>query len=223
MTKPVRLGALPILLLSLLSACAGARKAPDLPPEELFRQAKAAVQKSNFEEAETLLDRLRDEYPFSRHAVEAELLAADSAFKQKKYEEAAAAYKSFEELHPTHLQVPYAIYRRGLSYAEMAVREDRDQTATRNAAEAFQKLLNAYPQSEHAEEAGKRLAQARATLAAHEFYVAQYYVRRGKYDAALSRLQIVVEGYPELPIREKAQALAAELQAKKKGGPGGKR
>lgn len=206
-----------VLSLLFLCACAGVESKKDMSADELYRAAQTSVAEKDYEVARKLFDRIRDEYPFSQFAVEAELLAADMAFQDKNWEEAAAAYRSFEDLHPTHPRVGYAIYRRGVAEAELSRPEDRDQTATRKAAEAFQKLLYAYPDSEHAQDARRRLAQARSTLAAHELYVAEYYVRRKKYDAALARLQELVQDYSDTPYRDEALLLATEIKAKKEG------
>jgi outer membrane protein assembly factor BamD len=196
-----------------LTACAGKQRRADAPPEELYRLAQAALEDRDYEDARKLLDQIRDQYPFSRYAVDAELLGADIAFREKKYEEAAAAYRSFEELHPTHEKAPYALYRRGLSYEATTYPADRDQTATRNAVEAFQKLLYANPDSPYAVDARKRLAELRGRLAEHELYVAKYYLRKKQFDAALQRLQELVREYPEAPQRDDALRLALELQS----------
>lgn len=211
---------LSILIAALaLAGCAGKKWRADAPPEELYRLAQAAVEDRDFDDARKLLDQIRDQYPFSRYAADAELLGADASFDEKKYEEAAAAYRSFGELHPTHPKAPYAMYRRGLSYEEITHPADRDQTATRDAVEAFQKLLYANPDSEYAPEARKQLTELRERLAAHELYVAKYYIRRKQTAAALQRLQRLVQDYPEAPQRDEALRLALELQTARKADP----
>jgi outer membrane protein assembly factor BamD len=199
-----------------LCGCAGRAKRADRTPEELYRLAQDEVEDRAYEKAESMINKIRDEFPFSTYAIEAELLSADMAYKRDKWEEAAAAYRSFEELHPTHPKVPYAIFRRGLAYFELSLPADRDQTATRHAADAFQKLLFAHPNSQYAADARTRLTEARDRLAAHELYVAQYYSRKDKYDAALKRLQGLVQNYPDSRYRDEALELALKLEAKKK-------
>ncbi len=204
-----------------LAGCWGRGAREDLSARELFKLAQRAVEKYRYEEAQELIDRIRDEFPFSPFAAEAELLEADMAYKKGAYEEAAAAYRSFEELHPTHPKVPYAMYRRGLAYLELSRPPDRDQTPTRQALEAFQKLLHAYPDSEYAGEARRHVRELRRRLAEHEMYVARYYVRKKKYRAALGRLQTLVTEYPDSPLRDEALRMALELQGRlgEGGGP----
>jgi outer membrane protein assembly factor BamD len=53
-------------------------------------------------------------------------------------------------------------------------------------------------------------------LAAHELYVARYYDRKKKYDAALHRLQSLVQTYADTPHRDEALRLALAIQTKKR-------
>lgn len=202
-----------LLLAALLAACAGARPAPEPSAESIYRQAEKAVAARDTQEAQKFLDRVRDEFPFSRYAVDAELLGADLAFGDQKYEEASTAYRAFEEQHPTHPKALYALFRRGLALRELSRPADRDQTATRGAAEAFQKLLNASPQGEFAADARKYLADARSRLAGHELFVAKFYLGRKQPSAALERLRTVAREYADTPEREEAAGLLRSLEA----------
>jgi outer membrane protein assembly factor BamD len=201
-------------ILLFLAGCASTDRLVGIPPDQLYRMAEAAGADKDYLEAEEILDRIRDDHPFSRFAVEAELLGADLKFQDKKYEEAAALYRSFEQLHPTHPRVDYAVYRRGMAYWNLSRPAGRDQSGTRAAAEAFQKLLFGYPQSPHAASAGEQLTAVRARLAAHEIHVGRYYLRRKSYRAAADRLEAVVQEYPDTPQRDEALQLALEAKAR---------
>lgn len=208
----VRSRLLPLLLVLLCAGCAGTTaNLPDTSAEDLYRQAEQAVKAGQAEPARKLLDRIRDEFPFSKFAAEAELLGADLAFSQEKWEEASAAYQTFQDQHPSHPRALYALYRRGLSQMELSRPPDRDQTATRNTAAAFQKLLYASPSGEYSAEAKRRLGEARSTLAAHELAVAQFYLRKDQRDAAQERLRAVVSEYPDTPQRQEAEVLLRRL------------
>lgn len=211
----LRFLSLSLVLALFLAACAGTTaNLPDTSAEELYRQAQQATKDSDPERAQKFLDRIRDEFPFSKFAAEAELLGADLAFSQEKFEEAAAAYRTFEEQHPSHPRALYALYRRGLAHMALSRPPDRDQTATRKAAEAFQKLLYASPDGEFSADAKRRLAEARSTLAAHELSVAQFYLRKENRDAAVERLRVVVGEYPDTPQREEAANLLVQLESR---------
>jgi len=207
------LRALTATVLLLVSACAGGDRLAGIPPDQLYAMAEAAGADKDYEDAHEILDRIRDDHPFSRFAVEAELLAADLKFADKQFEEAAALYRSFEQLHPTHSRVAYTIYRRGLAYWNLSRPAGRDQAPTRSAAEAFQKLLYGYAGSEYAAPAREQLALARSRLAAHEIHVGRYYLRRNRYAAALGRLEGVIQEFPDVPEQTEARQLAQEARA----------
>jgi outer membrane protein assembly factor BamD len=138
-----------------------------------------------------------DNYPYSDHAVLAELRIADTHFEQRNFQEALSYYQDFVELHPNHPKVPYAIYRNGLCSYEQMRASDRDQGPTREAASQFQALLERYPDSEEAADAKVKLAETRDRLAHHELEIADFYYDQGIYHAAVQRYQRALDTYPE--------------------------
>ena len=91
-----------------LSACANG---PGLSTDyaatarENFVLAEAEFGDHDWEESITYADFVRIRFPFSRYAVEAELLIARAEFELKNYASAQDAFKQFERLHPTHRHV----------------------------------------------------------------------------------------------------------------------
>ncbi|MCZ6822414.1 MAG: outer membrane protein assembly factor BamD [Deltaproteobacteria bacterium] len=138
-----------------------------------------------------------DNYPYSDYATLAELKLADVHFQQGHYEEAASYYQDFVELHPTHPQVPYSIFRHGMCSFEEIGDVGRDQTPTLDALAQFRVLLDRYPNSEHADDARVRLGQAIDQLARHDIEVGDFYYRRGDYYAASRRYRQALEMYPD--------------------------
>ena len=123
-------------------------------------------------------------------------------------------------LHPDHPQVDYAYYLRGLS-AWQAGRfslerlrlidiSKRDLGASRDAYNDFRELIQRYPQSEYAPDAQQRIVYLRELMARHELHVADYYLRRGAYLAAVERGRWVVENYPESSATRDALATMVE-------------
>jgi outer membrane protein assembly factor BamD len=138
-----------------------------------------------------------DNYPYSDHAVLAELRIADTHFDQRSFPEAQSYYQDFVELHPNHAKVPYAIYRNGLCSYEQMRDSDRDQAPAREAAAQFQALLERYPDSGEAADARVKLAETRDRLARHEIEIGDFYYRQEIFHAAAQRYQRALDGYPE--------------------------
>ena len=211
-----------ILGVLALAGCASEEIVPNAPPDVLFKSAQAAVEDKSWESAKRYIDHLREEFPFSPLAVEAELLSADMLFKEELYQASIEGYANFVELHPFHEKTPYALYMKGVSHFNLIDTPDRDVTAARDTVNVMDRFVRANPKSSKVADAKVKMAMALDVLASHELYVAHYYVRKDKFEAAQNRLRGLLRDYPEASCREEAVKLLKEAEDKaaqvKKGG-----
>ncbi len=191
--------ALAVLLLCGCGTMKGwfAKKKTDKPPDVMAEEGIKQLKKKNYEDAIETFEKLKDRYPYSEQALLAQIKVADAYFYKKKYDEALQAYKEFEKLHPTNKAVPYCIYRQGLCYYRQRTTIDRDQTFTTKALAEFKRLKQKFPESEYIPKAEVYMAKCRQDLAAHEFYVGEFYFRTKRYPSALERFQTLAQEYPE--------------------------
>ncbi len=145
-----------------------------------------------------------DHFPYSEHAVLAELKIADTYFAQKKYDQAASYYRDFADLHPQHPEVPYTIYQTAICHYNQSKEFDRDQTSSRNAVESFDTLMRRYPQSEYAKESEPKWKELQLRLARRELMIGNYYLERTEYSSALQRFQALLDSYPGLGLDAEA-------------------
>lgn len=190
-----------------LGGCATTRATSQLNYSDRARRAyEEAMELFNagdMQEAGDAFRRVRREFGLSRWAWLAELRLADVEFRQEHYSQAITAYRSWIRYHPTQPEVPYAHFMIARCYFQEIPDEwalvppswERDQSSTHDAEEQFQHFLDDYPNSEYAPEARRYLARTRELLARHEIHVAQFYRSRGQHEAAISRLQDVLETY----------------------------
>ena len=193
-----------------LAACTGSRTSLGgevkygATAEEDYDLGKKAMDRSDWVEAQTLLEHVRTKYPFSKFAALSELRLADAKFKQDKFLEAGEAYAGFVKLHPGHEEADYADYQSALcsvkdapsDFALFPPAEEKDLKAVRVAAEKLQAFVKGRPESKHRPEAEKMLQTARDRLAAHEWYVADFYLRRRRWAGAAGRLEGLLKDYP---------------------------
>lgn len=204
----------------MLSGCAS-KPTEVLSEREYYEKAKSALTSGNFTEATEQLEALETYHPFGRYAEQAQLDLIYARYNALDTEGAAAAADRFIKLHPDSINVDYAYYIKGLAsyYADigMAVRflpvdpTSRDAGRAREAYQAFSALVSQYPDSSYAPDAEQRMIAIRNHLADYELHVANYYIRREAYLAAVNRAQYVVENYPETPAVADALALMVEL------------
>jgi len=181
--------------------------------EEDYQAGVEELEKSNWNESQKFLEHVRTKYPFSKYAALAELRLADAKAKQEKYLEAAEAYDGFSKLHPTHEEADYADYRAAWShfkdapsdFALFPAASEKDQRQLVTAVEKLKTFLKTHPDSKHRPEAEKLLAEAQGRLAAHEWYVAEFYFKRQHWAGAAGRLETLLKEYPG--SRYEAEAL----------------
>jgi outer membrane protein assembly factor BamD len=190
----------------------GKKDKGDKPPDVLAEEGLKEMKKKNYIDAVETFEKVRDRYPYSEQALLAQIKVADAYFFAKKYDEAIQAYREFEKLHPTNKAVPYCIFREGQCYYRQRSTIDRDQTSTQKAIDEFKRLKQKFPESEYVAKADHYLARCRKDLAEHELYVAEFYYKTKRYQAALDRYQSLIQDYPEFPKNAEAKQRIAECQ-----------
>lgn len=170
----------------------------ELTPAELMSDGLENYRDGKFKAASELFQKIKDRYPYSKYAVEAELKLADSLYERDLFEEAYDAYKEFERLHPRNPNIPYVIFREGMCFFSRSKTVDRDQSQTYKAKEEFERLIKRFRNSPYTERARKKLRDCYVNMARHEIYVGNFYFKMGKFQAAMDRYVYAIEHYPDL-------------------------
>jgi outer membrane protein assembly factor BamD len=172
--------------------------------EENYQAALEERKAENWVEAVKFFEYVKTKYPYSKYAALSELRLADLKYDQGRYVEAADGYQQFVQLRPTHEDVEYAQYRVGLSYLKDAPSDfalfppsyEKDQRQVEKAVTALRDFVQTHADSKYLPEAKKQLADAEARLAAHEWYVGEFYYKRSRWAGAAGRYETLVERYP---------------------------
>jgi len=198
--------------LLLLGAACGSRGANDpilrLSAAEALEEGKRLFERERYSAARPYFAHAFEVEPNSAAGREALLLVADSMFMEGSDADliqAEAKYRDFQNRFPTSDRAAYVQYKIAAALSQRMGRPDRDQEATRKALVALEDLLRLYPTSEYAEEARAELARVKKNLAEHEYLVGKFYLRYGLTPAAISRLEGLLEDFPDYD--EKAKAL----------------
>jgi outer membrane protein assembly factor BamD len=169
--------------------------------EIVWEAGQRAVEKKDWESARQYFRRLVDAFPQSEHQPDARIGLADSYFEQggiANYVLAVSSYREFLTLYPQHPKSDFAQFRVGEAYFKQKNSPDRDQTATEQALEEYQRLLDIYPQSEWVERARERIHECRQMLARAHFGVGYFYQRtRQAWRSAIGRYETIVKDYPD--------------------------
>jgi outer membrane protein assembly factor BamD len=194
MKNSLRLIVICTLSASLMQGCA--TPTVNKPPDELYRDGEQSFQKGRYEDAVANWKKVKESYKLPELSVRAEIGIADAYFLNRDYIEAAAAYEDFRKLHPRHEQADYALFRQGLSYFRQINRIDTDQTPVKNALAILESYVKLYPGGAYIQETREKIRDCKDKQLQYEIYVGRFYLKTGKYPAAIARFEEALKNFP---------------------------
>ena len=167
------------------------------------------MRNGNFSNAIASLEALERRFPFGRYAEQAQAELIYAYYMNFEFEAARSAAERFITLHPRHPHAAYAYYLRGLAaftddsgvfskYFESDLSKRDIQTAEQSF-DDLSEFLARYPESPYASHAKQRMIYLKNILARHEIYIAEFYMDRKAYIAAIGRARFVIEHMPDTP------------------------
>jgi len=213
-----------IIIAALLSSCSSSRKKPpsdDLANEqieEIYQRAKRALDNGNYFFALDYYRALEANFPYGQVTEQAKLDMIFALDKSNQIEEAIEAADNFIQLYPTHANVDYAYYMKGVAsfqkkankidqYIKGGTDQVRDPKPLRDAEAAFLELIQRFPDSKYVDDAQQRIVFLRNVLADRELQIAKHYYESRTYVATVNRCKYIIYQYETSPAVEGALLL----------------
>jgi outer membrane protein assembly factor BamD len=223
---PVLRCAMVLLLLAVFAATGCSRfrgGAKDdnegVPVEALYERGHQRMRAGNWNSAVVTFRRLVAQYPYGPQTEQALIETAYAQFKMGNNEEAISTIDRFIRTYPTHRNVAYMYYLRGLVNSNRDTvflqrvwtldASRRDLATPLQAFNDFNIVTTRYPNSRYAADARQRMVALRNLFARHEIETALYYMRRDAYVSAISRARYLLETYPQSEYQNDAVAVLA--------------
>ena len=220
---PLRLALLLLAIAVLATGCnRNSKKDADegMPVAELYEKGHDQMKKGNWAGAEQSFRRLVAQYPYGPHTEQALMETAYAQYKSGKHEDAVSTIDRFIRTYPTHRNIAYFYYLRGLSNSNRDAvflqrvwsldPSRRDLASPQQGYQDFNSVLQRYPNSRYAADARARMVNLRNLFARHEMDTTLYYMRRGAWLSAAGRAQYILETYPQSDYQYDAVAALAE-------------
>lgn len=212
------------LALLTLSGCSHFRSKPITNPDQLYDKAKKDLNGGDYGSAIKSFELLESRFPFSNVTRQAQLDMMYAYYENGDKENVLDQADQFIRENPTHPRVDYAYYMKGLAnfdpernFLERWFRVDlskRPPIDSRTSFQAFQVMVQRFPNSQYAADARQRMIFLRNRLADYEVYVARYYIKRGAYVAALNRAKNTIENYDGAPAVKEALEISRDAYLK---------
>ncbi|HEY5643824.1 MAG TPA: outer membrane protein assembly factor BamD [Woeseiaceae bacterium] len=172
---------------------------------DAYETAKTAIARGNYRRGIQIFEAIQARYPFSDLSRQIQLELVYAYYKSGQQEQAVEAADTFIRENPIHPRVDYALYIKGLAYfegdpafLERWFKKDISQRPPKDVELAYaslRRLVERYPASQYAPDAEQRMVFIKNRLADYENHVADYYLRRGAYVAAINRAKAALEQF----------------------------
>ena len=191
-----------------------------LPVSELYDKAHGAMENGSWSSAAETFGRLIAQYPYGPYTEQALMEQAYAEYKAGKFDESVSTIDRFIRTYPTHKNIAYLYYLRGLSnmsrntvFLSKAFKLDmsnRDLQSPQQAYSDFSTVTTRYPNSAYSADARQRMVFLRNEFARFELNTGLYYLQRGAWVSAADRGTYLLETYPQTAYQNDAVALLAE-------------
>ena len=191
-----------------------------LPVSQLYDRAHGLMEGGRWSSASEVFTRLIAQYPYGAYTEQALMEQAYAEYKSGKHDDSVSTIDRFIRTYPTHKNIAYLYYLRGLSnmarntvFLSKAFKLDmsnRDLQSPQQAYNDFSTVATRYPNSSYAADARQRMVFLRNEFARFELNSGLYYLRRGAWVAAADRGTYLLETYPQSEYQNDAVALLAE-------------
>jgi outer membrane protein assembly factor BamD len=179
----------------------------NLSKEQVFDRGEQLFAARKWTRARSAYQHVYESYPNDPLGRRALLRIADTYYMQGdpvNLVEAQYKYRDFINRYPGSDRADYAMLQIAMvSYKQME-KPDRDQAKTREALEKFNDMIRAFPKSALRADADARRQEVLDHLAKHEHIVARYYMKRASWNAAVGRLNALIDQYPNYHERDAA-------------------
>ena len=212
------------LLLAALAGCGNNPRQALGNAEKLYEMAKRASDNGNYRDAIVYYEQLEARFPFSNPARQGQLDLMYAYYKNREPESAIDQADQFIRENPAHPRVDYAYYIKGLVQFERnpnflerwfnADLTERPPIDARSSFQAFQTIVERFPNSEYVDDSRKRMIFLRNRLASYEVYVAEYYLKRGAWIGAINRSKYAIENYDGAPQIKRALEIMSQSYRK---------
>jgi outer membrane protein assembly factor BamD len=203
-----------LILLMFLAGCASTPE-NGVSEKQQLTEAMTSIRDGYYDRAIEQFKALIEKASNDQQKTEAEMGLAYAYYKNDDFEQALSTCATFIEQNPTHPQLDYIFYLRGLTRmkqgethlqrllaAKVPTNDYPDEL--RDAYGYFSELINFFPQSEYLDQAYQQIDAIRQRLSKYELHLAHNQLALGNYQEAAHHAEYVSKYYNDNTSRKYA-------------------
>lgn len=179
------------LILILLSSCKTTQKL------SAYDDAMKSLKTGDYTVAAEKFEKIEDDQPFTKDAVNGLIMASYSYYKAHDYEDSIRVINYFMQTNPINENLSYMYYLKGLNYYDRIKSSSKARDLLENAHSTFKELLYKYPNSKYIEDSQLRLEKVETYLSGNELNIANFYLKRKNYIGAANHYINILNQYPK--------------------------
>jgi outer membrane assembly lipoprotein YfiO len=200
----------------LICSCAKQKGKDELTFEELKHNTKVALQKKQYNDAaealETIVARFSDRPDIAKY----KLALAQAYFKIGRFPSAYELYNHYNQFYPSDKSAECAKYRAIKAKFYQTLKMDCDQSTTIETTKLCDEYLQNSSYKKYQKDVLDILYTCQQKLINKEIYVFNFYLKKGKYQAAHSRLKYIEKEFLPKDKNLDARLLYLKCQLAKK-------
>jgi len=158
-----------------------------------------------------MLNTVRDNAPFSEHAMKAQYLIGSVWEDREDDDRAIAGYQEVQKRYPNSNLTPEALYKTGTILISKSNKNNRNKANLDNARNIFLDLQQQYPKHKRAKDAKAQLAKLGSSEVQRSFDIAEFYLQKEQKASAAFYYQEVIRLSPSGALHDKAKAQLATI------------
>lgn len=206
-----------LIIVALVGCSSSNNEQTEKPVIKLYEDAKQKLQAGNYQSAITAFESLDNRYPYGSYSQQIQLSLIYAYYKTGEYALALASIDRFLRLNPTHPDLDYVLYMRGLTNIGLdnnsfqsffgINRDDRDPQFAKASFSDFQHLVKSFPNSQYANDSKQRMIFLKNRLANYDLSIVQFYTKRQAYVAVINRVEQMLRYFPDTEATRQALPL----------------
>ena len=209
----------PVVLIACATTPGKSTSESASPASKMYTEGKEALSADNYDLAISKFRSLEALYPADPYTQQAQMELAYAYHKNGDATSAIATAERFIKNYPTHANVDYAYYLRGLTSFEQAVAQLSSESPQKTqrrplmaqlSLQYLSELVELFPDSKYSSDASRRIAFLKDKLAQYEVLLAKHFLDKGDYASAALHAKTAMENYPQAPAMPEAAAVINE-------------
>ncbi len=190
--------------LLLFSACSTKSSNENKSVDDIYKEAKRLLDKSDLYEAKKYFDIIKLQYPASSFADDAQFYLAEIEFKNEKYIMSSFNYNLVKKLYPNSLFIKESQFKSALCYYKLSPNFERDLEYTKKAITALNEFQNMYTEDSLSLVSDSLIKELRNNLAAREYNTGMLYQKLKSPKAAVIYFDSIINDFDDTSFLEKA-------------------